>query len=291
MTTAQGSPVGDSLTRQWTAGIDWVTYIARDREAVPRLSALAREIQEEYGDPVDVEKPFTLARYHGWRTPAVRVGQSGASCLLQVSGQVAAEVWTRLVSCGGQPTRLDVQVSLALPSSQPRFWSQFLRPSTQSRSRPKSSLPRSGMRSDSQGYRLGTVGDRTKARYLRIYDKGVESKTYAPGYYWRMELEAKKGLARNLWRDLEGTTDVQSWAFDSLSEQWRLSGYSWPLSGERRGRRGVSAYERRDVNAVRLARWARESVAPAMQRLVAKYGAAEVRRMLNLETANELPAA
>lgn len=209
--------------------------------------------------------------------------------MLQLSGRVSAEAWTLLGSAGGQPTRLDVQVSLLLPTSLPRFWSSFLRPSTRTRRRPKSSLPSSGVRSDSRGLRLGTVGDRTKARYLRVYDKGVEQKSHEPGRYWRLELEAKKALARNLWADLQGTTDVQSWAYDSLSEQWKLSGYCWPLSGARAGARGVSAYAPRDADAVRLAKWARESVAPAMARLVAKYGQAEVRRILNLQTHDELP--
>jgi hypothetical protein len=290
MHLGQGTPVRDSLTRRWTAGIDWITYIARDRWAIPRLTTLARDLVDEYGEAVHVEKPFRLARYEGWRTPVVRVGQSGHSCLLQVSGAISAEAWTRLVSCGGEPTRLDVQLSLALPSPQPRFWYSFLRRSTRKHQRPKSSLPPCGMRSDSRGLALGTVGDRTKSRYLRVYDKGVEQKSHAPGLYWRMELEAKKALARNLWRDLQTTADVQSWALSTLSEQWKLSGYCWPLSGARVGVKGVSAYERRDVDAVRLAKWARESVAPGLARLVKQYGAAEVRRMINLETANELPA-
>ena len=279
---------GNPSQRTWTAGIDWITYIARDRNSYPRLNGLARELCEEYGDPVHVEKPFSLARYRGWRTPVARVGQSGASTLLQVSGRVSAEAWTRLVSCGGAPTRLDVQVSLHLPTSQPHFWSSFLRRSTQRHQRPLSSLPRSGVRSDSSGYRLGTVGDRTKARYLRVYDKGVEQKSHPAGHFWRMELEAKKALARNLWRDLQGTRDVQSWAFDTVSQQWRSSGYCWPLSGARAGVRGVSAYERRDADAVKLAKWARESVAPAMQRLVAKYGVKGVQAILGLEIHDEL---
>lgn len=283
--------VRESLTRRWTAGIDWVTYIARDRGAVPRLTQLANELQEEHGDETDVMKPFRLARYEGWRTPAVRVGQSGASCLLQVSGQVAAASWTRMASCGGAPTRLDVQVSLELPTSQPRFYMRLLSPSTKMRLSSRSSLPRRSLRSDNRGYLLGTVGDRTKARYLRVYDKGVESKAHAAGHLWRMELEAKRGLARKLWLDLMEATDVPQWCFDSVSEQWKSSGYCWPLSESTRGVRGVSAYEPRDRNAVKLARWTRTSVAPAMQRLVAKYGRDAVLEMLALNTPSDVPQA
>lgn len=281
--------VGESLTREWTAGIDWITYILRGKDAHYNLSALARELVAEYGCETHKVRPFKLQRYVGWQTPVVRLGRLGASSLMQVSGRVSAEAWTRLASYTGQPSRLDVQVSLALPTSQPLFYTSFLRPSTQRHQRPSSSLPRSGMRSDTSGYLLGTVGDRTKARYLRIYDKGIEQKTHASGYYWRMELEAKHALARNLWADLQGTKDVQQWAYDSLSEQWKSSGYCWPLSESTRGRRGVSAYAPRDREAKKLSRWARQSVAPALQRLVKKYGIAEVRRIVGLETTDDIP--
>jgi hypothetical protein len=291
MTLVQVPLSGNPSRPVWTADIDWVTYIARDFESIKRTEDAARSILDDFGSPADKVRPFRLGRYEGWSTPALRLGRSGASTLVQVSGTICAASWTRLVPCGGMPTRLDVQVSLALPSSRPRFLSSFLRPSTRIPPHQRSSSKLRGLRSDNRGLALGTVGDRTKSRYLRVYDKGVEQKSHAPGLYWRMELEAKKALARNLWRDLQTTADVQSWALSTLSEQWKLSGYCWPLSGARVGVKGVSAYERRDVDAVRLAKWARESVAPGLARLVKQYGAAEVRRMINLETANELPAA
>lgn len=291
MHPSASGPVRESTTRRWTAGIDWVTYIARGRYAAPQLELIGREIQEEWGDPVDQEKPFRLARYEGWRTPAVRVGRSGASSLIQVSGEVGASAWTRLAHASGQPTRLDVQVSLALPVSQPRFYKRCLRRSMKTTSRSPSSLPSRCSRSDDRGLAFGTVGDRTKARYLRVYDKGVESKTAPPGVYWRIELEAKKALARKLWAQLLIQTDVQHWCYESVSAQWKASGCCWPLTDSTRGVNAVSGYEPRVDDAQRLALWARTSVAPAMERLVRKYGRSAVVAMLNLGDPNDIPEA
>lgn len=285
------NPVGDSLTRQWTAGIDWLTYIGRDEKATRRMEDAARSIVADYGDVTDDVKPFKLLRYTGWRTPALRLGKSGRSCLVQISGQVSAEAWTRLVSCGGQPTRLDVQASFLLPVSLPSFYKRFFSLSTKSTPSSRSSSPLRNLQRGSRGLVLGTVGDRTKARYGRVYDKGVEQKSHPPGHFWRVELEAKQALARNLWRDLQGTTDVQQWAYDSLSEQWKLLGCCWPLSASTRGVRGVSAYEPRELEAQRSFHWMRRSVAPVVQRLLRKYSAHDLRRLLDLEASSDFPDA
>lgn len=289
MATARIEGVGESPTRRWVAGIDWITYIVRDKEQSRELAEIARGIQRDYGLATDAGKPFRLMRYEGWRTPVVRLGRSGASSLLQVSGQVSAEAWTRMASLGGAPTRLDVQVSLQLPTSQPLFYKRFLRPSTRTTSPSRSSSPLRNLHLGSRGLALGTVGDRTKARYGRVYDKGVEQKSHPAGTFWRVELEAKHALARNLWRDLKGTRDVQQWAYDSLSEQWRLSGCCWPLSESTRGVRGVSAYEPRVLEEQRSFHWMRRSVAPVIQRLLRKYSAADLRRLLDLEAASDFP--
>jgi hypothetical protein len=289
MTLVQVPLSGNPSRPVWTADIDWVTYIARDFESIKRTEDAARSILDDFGSPADKVRPFRLGRYEGWSTPALRLGRSGASTLVQVSGTICAASWTRLVPCGGMPTRLDVQVSLALPSSRPRFLSSFLRPSTRIPPHQRSSSKLRGLRSDNRGLALGTVGDRTDPRYGRVYDKGVEQKSHEKGVFWRVEIEAKAGLARNLWRDLMGAKDVQSWAFDTVSQQWKLLGCCWPLGGERRGVRGVAAYERRDMSAERLEKWARLSVAPAIQRLIALYGVAGVRAILNLDNPYELP--
>src|SRR5215207_826651 len=146
-----------------------------------------------------------------------------------------------------------------------------------------SKRPQVGLRTDTRGLVLGTVGDRTKARYLRVYDKGVESKVMESGRMWRLELEAKRTLAPALWTDLQKATDVREWCYNSLAEQWRRSGCAWPLTGSTRGGAGIAVPTAAPTDAVRLARWVKQSVAPAIERLRRAHSASEILSMMGLE--------
>lgn len=136
---------------------------------------------------------------------------------------------------------------------------------------------------------LGTVGDRTNARYLRVYDKGVESKVEKPGRLWRLELEAKRTLAPALWMDLLNSTDVEQWCFNSLAEQWKRSGCSWPLTASTRAGEGIAVPSEGPSDGERLARWVKQSVAPAIERLLKKHAASEVLSMMGLGASDDLP--
>lgn len=280
MHPSKGDPVGDSLTRAWTAGIDWVTYIARDKHAQARLSAMYHELVREFVDRSAKKKPFRCGGYQGCRIGALSLGQLGHSSMLQLSGEVAAKAATRLVSLGGQPTRLDVQMTLSLPTSQPLLYERFLSPSTRTTTPCPSRRPLIGWRMDTRGLALGTVGDRTKCRYLRVYDKGVESNLAPVGHLWRLELEAKKSLAPALWSDWQRAKDQEQWCYDTLSEQWRRSHVRWPLTESTRGVRGVVGSKAKPSDAANLARWARTSVAPALERLARTYSREQINAML-----------
>ena len=255
------------------------------------MTAVYHELRDEFVDPTTNERPFRLLCYEGVQCGPVRLGHSGASSLIQLSGATCDSAWTRLASLGGTPTRLDVQTTLQLPTSQPRWYLRPLRRETRTKHRPPSNLPSVGLRMDTRGLRLGTVGDRTKSRYLRVYDKGVESGTQPPGHLWRLELEAKKRLAPRLWGDLLASSDARQWCYDTLSEQWPLSGRRWPLTPGTRGVEGLTVPSDAAPDSVRLRRWIDESVAPAVQRALAKYSRAELRAALNLDEPDAIPEA
>jgi hypothetical protein len=124
-----------------------------------------------------------------------------------------------------------------------------------------------------------------------VYDKGVESNTQKAGLLWRMELEAKRKLAPRLWADLLASSDARQWCYDTLSEQWQCSGRRWPLTPSTRGVAGLSVPSDGPPDSVRLRRWIDQSVAPAVQRALAKYSRAELRAALNLDEPDALPEA
>lgn len=274
--------VGDSLTNRWTAGIDWVTWIYDGDYHHRQAREVADEIVSRHATPLDRRGDFKLLRWEGWRIGAVRVGHSEASSLVQLSGRVADESWTLLPLFGGRPSRLDVQTTVQLSHSQPQFARRFLEPSSTTSKRLQSTLPRNGFWSDSRGSALGTVGDRAKARYLRVYDKGTESKRLPPGYLWRIEVEAKKALAPKLFADLTSTENVTQWCYDTCAEQWKRSGYSWPLSGSSRGREGLTVPADPVPDAERLMLWLQTSVAPTIRRLSEVYSREQLLYVLGL---------
>ena len=275
--------VGESLTPRWDAGIDWVTYIARTPAAAAELIRTAVALRDEHEDPAAKRRTFNLGGYTGWAHGAVRLGLRGHSAMVQLSGTISASQWTRLASITGTPTRLDVQTTLLLPTALPSWYKRPLKPSTQRTTRPRSNLPLVGLHTDTRGRAHGTVGDRTESRYLRVYDKGTESNTYERGRLWRLELEAKGTLAPRLWDDLRASSDASQWCYNTVCEQWKLSGRHWPLTDSTRGGRGIPAPRREPSASDQLALWLVQSVKPAIARLRTTHSRAEIRRLLDLD--------
>jgi len=276
MRTTEAYPYGKNSGVAWDAGIDWVTYIGRSDAAAAAVIKVANELAEERTTPLDKRSQFNVCGYQGWKQGAVRLGHRGRSALVQLSGAVASECWTRLVQCGGQPTRLDVQITAQPSTPQPRFGQRFLRPLTPRTRESRLPQTRSGLWKDSTGSFLGTVGRRTNDRYLRVYDKGIELGTHPPGALWRTELEAKGRRASVLWKQLQEASDVRKWCFDSLAASWKRSGYSWGLEGH------SASYELPTLgsdpvpDAERLAKWLQTSVRPAVARLLSAYSPEQV---------------
>ena len=248
---------------------------------------IALEIVNKYGSPMDKEGEFKLLRWKGWRIGAVRLGHSGPSSMLQLSGPVAASFAQPLGQYSGRPTRLDVQMTIQLLHSQPLFGRRWLRPSTPKGTRPKLPPRKIGEWRDSSGSFLGTVGDRTSPRYVRVYDKGVEAKTAEKGVLWRVELETKGKLAPKMFQQLTQAEDVQQWCYDSLRGQWKCLGLRWPLPEHSAAPDGLSVPTEAAPDAQRMALWLMTSVRPAIERMQRVYSRQQLQMMLGLENDNE----
>ena len=291
MAQDEWASVRDSLTAEWEAGVDWVTYIARTPSASAELIRLACAIRDEAVDPAEKKRKFNLGGYAGWSQGSVSLGLRGHAAMVQLSGKTADGHWTRLAPLSGAPTRLDVQTTLLLPTAQETWYKRPLRLSTRRTTRPRSSPLLRGWRTDTRGRAHGTAGDRTEPRYLRVYDKGTESGAYPRGRLWRLELEAKGTLAPRLWDDLAESSSVSQWCYNTVCEQWKLSGLHWPLGESTRGSYGITAPRREPSASDRLAEWMVVSVRPAVARLLTTHSKAEIRRLLDLDDDAGIPEA
>jgi len=282
MASRRGARIDPNDIEYMQVGVDWITFITSGFEDARQVDDIAEEFKERDLSEGSALKPFSFQGYHGWRTASVSRGYTPEGSVLMSSSGVADTIATRLASCTGRVTRLDVQATCRL--SEPRLdldgRATSLSKSPRGCSTQQSSLRGRSWRSD--GLRIGTVGKRTRHRYLRVYDKGTESRTDAPGRLWRLELEAKRGLADRLWSEYRETPDVRSWCYGSLEAQWKASGSFWPLPRSSERRCALGAGKRKEAPVAALLRWYGASVAPTLPRAIRGAGLEEVIAALGL---------
>ena len=279
------SPAGSFRPESVSAGVDWVTYIADGREGADALVSALQPIARDLLRAGEKRRPFRFMRWQGESLGALRLGVHRDTAVAQLSGKLCDDTWTRLASLSGRATRVDLQTTLLLSESLTGFARSLLKPSERTRQlRPEDRVPTS-YSSSTRGLRIGTVGRRTGRRYLRVYDKGVESGTHPPGKLWRVELEAKRDLAPKLWNTLRTATDVPQLCYGSCAHAWKDSGLRWPLPRPGRESAIPSPDPRKPSPAHTLAAWLRTSVAPTIPRVLTAYTVAEVLEMLGLENA------
>lgn len=267
---------------KWTAGVDWFRYRTADfRDTKPLLDAI-RDVQQQ-----DYERAGKLSRwrfqgYEGWQTETVRYGQRGGRVIWESSGGKAPSTLGLSALCDGCALRIDLQITLSLSTPQPTFGSSLLTSITRT-SRPSNRTPTLlGLHTATSGLWLGTVGRRTHRSYLRIYDKGVESRLAPKGKMWRVELEAKHSHAAELWLKNQHQLKDPAFCARYCVSCLKSSGCSWPFGDI--GGDGEDLTLGRDTRTTpsRLASWLISSVAPTIPRLLTVFSVAEVLEMLNL---------
>lgn len=249
------------------AGIDWITWVEPKDCGTTIATELGQlMIDQALADGSKVRR-FSFEGYHGWQTTAASIGFRSDSALLRLSGSRAAGRWTHLRTSAGHPTRLDVQTSLTLSKPDGGLGKRFLLRAENSSRRPRRTRLRSTITRGSDGAWCGTVGSRTSRAYVRVYDKGVEQGTQAPGVWWRYELEAKRDLAAALWADLSAADDPTAWCVGCCARSSYSLGLRWPsfLSKQRTPLPPVPPRVPPDV--VQSLMWLREQVRPTVQRL------------------------
>lgn len=265
------------------SGVDWLTWVQKDGDRDGSLCQLADKLIAREAAKGAKVKEFTMQGYRGRACAGVAYGSRPDSDLLRISGQVASGAPTLMRSFAGHPTRLDVQTSFRLKRSRTTFGPRFLLPLEGSQSSRRGRPLKWTKWKGSDGAYSGMVGARTSPKYIRVYDKGRELGTDPPGLYWRVEVEAKQEIARQLWQSLQMASDGSRWCLGCCETMCRSSGLWWPpgVSGD------TVSVPRADGAAPpeveRTLRWFEQLVRPSVVRLVEALGPARVVRALGLD--------
>lgn len=276
-----------SLSREdclesWTAGLDWYRYIVNDLGSIPLAREKAEYLcweDEQLGGKV---KPWRFQGYEGWQSDRIRWGERSGSLLWESSGATAQSTRDLMPLSGGYSSRLDLQVTLRLCTSRPGFGHSLLGSSPGTLPHRSPNQTQCGLAVATNSLWLGTVGRRTSPSYMRIYDKGVESRCAEPGRMWRVELECKRTHSRTLSCNYPVELTRPSWCAAYCVQHLKSQGLYWPFGPFESASLNVEMLPKEPSTAGKLALWLTHSVAPVVPRLLTVFTVGEVLKMLNL---------
>jgi DNA relaxase NicK len=171
-----------------------------------------------------------LADYSGLSCGSVQFGTNGNSRLVRLSGQAAREHWRTIAEVASNVSRIDWQTTVELSVAQHGVAEFFERKANQFETRHNHGRMVELRRNSKKGKTL-YVGSRKSDRFIRVYDKGAESKLGPAGFLWRAELELHRALARAAASRILASDDEQYVIAASISSELMRIGMPWKKFG------------------------------------------------------------
>lgn len=249
------------------AGVDYVRWTAQTDLGREKLLGAGRLLFDQQRASGFEKGVYATKWYRGWSIGTVSYGEGRQGSILQVSGASAHPASTRLSPEDIKCTRIDVQVSYALPEDDPDYWRRLQVAALESEAyaalKSKPSLGETGK--IGKGYTL-TVGSRASEQYGRVYDKGREKESAYPLGSWRHEVEFKKDMAQRVFERFAGVPEKAPWCSAMVRNWFAFRGVpcEWPEDGQAL----PMPYERRKTDAEAQIAWIVKSVAPTVAKLI-----------------------
>ncbi len=249
------------------SGVDWVTYTAPPGPDGERLLTLGYGLIREQEHLGAKRSGFGSQGYRGEQVEHAACGERDDSVYLRISGGLACSSWGEIGTSGGHPTRLDLQTTFLLKQSSVEC-GQRMFSETPTQQRQRGRPPLYSFSRDTAGAWIGRAGSRSSRAYVRVYDKGQESKSHPPGLRWRIEAELKRDYAEAQWKSLQRAPDAKTHCYASSQFWAQRCGLEWPLptSSEKVVLQPLPETLPPDVTA--SLQWLRTQVRPTVERLV-----------------------
>ena len=289
---AGGAPTGslvpvDPLAYVYAAGVDyWSATLRSDHPLYDALVAIARATAHIPGSGVII-KPGSLLGYAGHTGNSVFVGTRPDGALVSASGAGSERVF-RALACGHWRTsRIDLEVTL---------WMAGQNTAAMRDVRETGALTIAGLSGAAFGARVITyaandggstlyVGAASAHQRGRCYDKGVESNEQVYAGAIRYEVQYRHGIAARAADMLSALPgDREPWIVAHVAAWWRERGVIIPIDPLSEYATRVSVPKVKSDTYRRLM-WLRESVRPAIAKLLLDVSADDIRDILGLSGA------
>lgn len=177
-----------------SAGVDWITATAQQGGTRWDMMSFADNQRRRFMDAgVPIKQAYRLG-YQGWQAESFFYGLRDDGTIIVASGATAHDVHRSVAQVSNHISRLDLQVTIALPSERPNLARQAfacLKEGPPSRVKVRNVTL---IDTHPQGETCN-VGKRSSDCYGRIYDKASESGSAPARSLWRYEVEYKRGAA------------------------------------------------------------------------------------------------
>lgn len=198
------------ISRILEVGIDYITATSHQRDSASPLYSFGRWLVSEEVSNGCKDSDWRASGYRGFRAGGACVGLSRQGTIVRASGESAQSHWCQLYHFADNITRLDVQVTTtngAVPSRRIAKHHAEARRVSRVRGRPASFKVFYGP----GGAEAIHLGSRKSDRYLRIYDKGLESgkPEYQDSVRYELELKREAALNCAAWLDSQENDQAQ----------------------------------------------------------------------------------
>ena len=266
-------------------GVDYLTVTAREQTRVDLLRAQSFALAEVEMSLGFRGRPWSMSGYEGFKCGGLEYGERYDGCIVRLHDTPAQSHWRRFYEHCDNCTRIDLQATFNLDQPVTAMLRSHLR-EMRLRDRKRKGKPQTALHVSRDGGITIDSGYRGSDRFLRIYDKGVQSGVVQYLNCIRYEAELKNRQAQM----------TAFWLFGLSSEHSSVALYVLALSSERGATPGTLSKDfystaSRDApkmparlsDDVKAREWLRKSVRPTVRYLASVDGSDSVRRLLGID--------
>lgn len=252
-----------------SVGVDYITLTAADPQRAFVLSRQAHVLLQEEIAKGNMQRPWGMSGYQGWRVGPVQWGERPDGVIARLSSTAAAENWWDLYQTADNCSRVDLQVTVHSTNSPTKevmneyravrkYWAGR-------RDGPTVTIWRSG----DEGTTL-YLGKRSSRLMVRIYDKQAESGHPEWANCVRYEVEFKACAAKSTIESIVGQGLVHDRILQGVIAIVRDRGGLLPVKPNGRAFPVMNA-PRMATDCDSRLKWLRVQVRPSCKMLIA-YG-------------------